>query len=86
MNPNPMTCRHSGPLAELHEQLLAEGYFPGTPTNLRLDTRSTDQELCRRMRCPCCRQRGLAYRPYTDGKKSYRVVASCPTCNAAEEV
>ncbi len=44
VNPPVFTGRRSGPLAELHEQLLAEGYFPGTPTNLRLDTHSTDQE------------------------------------------
>ena len=44
VNPTVFRGRRSGPLAELHEQLLAEGYFPGTPVNLRLDTRSTDQE------------------------------------------
>ena len=75
----------AAPLAQLHADLASAGFTPGIPANLTLESRATDQELCRRMRCPSCRRRGLAYRPYSNGKK-YRVIAGCPTCNAAEEV
>jgi hypothetical protein len=76
----------AAPLADLVATLAAEGFFPGVPRHLSLAARSADQDLCRRLRCPCCRQQGLAYRPFINGKGRYRVVAGCPACMAAEEV
>ncbi|HEX5270543.1 MAG TPA: hypothetical protein VFW33_08665 [Gemmataceae bacterium] len=73
-------------LSELVATLAAEGYRPGIPAGLPLLARAADQELCRRMRCPACRHRGMAYRPFVSAGGRYRVVAGCPACQCAEEV
>jgi hypothetical protein len=65
-------------------ELLAEGLQPGTPAHLSAQSQSIDRQLCRALRCPACRKRGLAYRPFTDGQR-YVILAVC-RCGAAEEV
>jgi hypothetical protein len=76
----------AAPLPELVAALAAQGFAPGFPGKLSLTSRAADKYVCRRLRCPSCRKRGLAYRPFVNASGQYRVVASCPECHAAEEV
>jgi hypothetical protein len=83
INPNPPgggACCALGLAAELY----AEGLHPGTPPQLTARAASIDRHLCRALRCPACRRRGLSYRPFTDGRR-YVVLAVC-RCGAAEQV
>ena len=72
-------------LDDLHAKLTAAGFVLGFPAALTLASRAADQRTCAHMKCPSCRRRGLAYRPYCRGNR-YRVIASCPACFAAEEL
>jgi hypothetical protein len=71
----------------LAAELLAEGLREGTPRHLTAQSKAIDRRLCRRLRCPACRRRGLSYRPLTDGRR-YVVLAvyTGADCGAAEEV
>jgi hypothetical protein len=64
--------------------LQEDGLRPGTPLHLTARAESIDRQLCRRLRCPACRKRGMAYRPLTDGRRY--VVLAVFRCGAAEEV
>jgi hypothetical protein len=71
-----------GLAAELFEQ----GLHEGTPPGLSAQSQAIDRRVCRAMRCPACRKRGMAYRPFSDGHTHYTVLAVCAGCGAAEEV
>jgi hypothetical protein len=78
------TTRPAPTARDLAAALLAGGLRPGTPPHLTARAESIDRQLCRALRCPACRRRGLSYRPFTDGRR-YVVLAVC-RCGAAEEV
>jgi hypothetical protein len=61
----------------LEGDLLAEGYRPGAPDHVTLDSRAVDDAACADMTCPDCGASSMQYRPYRRGT-SYRVVAVCP--------
>jgi hypothetical protein len=69
----------------LATELFALGLREGVPAHLAARAESIDRQLCRALRCPACRRRGLGYRPFTDGRR-YVVLAACPACGAGEEV
>jgi hypothetical protein len=71
--------------AALAGRLADEGFEPGAPKHITPRTRAIDSRLCGRRRCPGCRSRGLRHHAYHRGRR-YRVLASCATCNFAEEV
>jgi hypothetical protein len=89
--PRPEAAIITPPLDDFHTldylraKLLDAGYVERVPHTLTLETRFADQRTCAHMKCPACRCRGLAYRPFRNANK-YRVIASCPDCNAAEEI
>lgn len=68
----------------LERQFRKDGYTPGVPVNLDERDQSIDALVCRRLKCPRCRRRGMAYKPYRNGG-AYRVLAAC-SCGAAEEM
>jgi hypothetical protein len=68
----------------LAAELLGEGLVPGTPPHLSAQAQSIDRQLCRQLRCPACKRRGLSYQPF-HGAGRYVVLAVC-RCGAAEEV
>ena len=70
-------------LDDLHHKLTVAGFIIGVPAALTLASRAADQRTCAHMKCPACRRRGLAYTGLTAGATCYRVIASCPDCNAA---
>jgi hypothetical protein len=79
----PETIPHAtaaGYAAALH--LL--GYESGYPFRLRPDAREADAELCWSAKCPACGMNGLSPHPYHSGR-SYRLIAECLECGAAEE-
>lgn len=71
-------------LGDLERRLAGAGWKPGTPPGLTNLTVQTDLRICKQMKCPGCKRRGLEYRPYHRGQR-YRVLAACPHCHAAEE-
>jgi hypothetical protein len=70
----------------LTQQLRAEGFSPGAPRHVTAQSQAIDAHACRRLRCPACRQRGCAYRPFHNSRCSYRVLACCQHCPAAQEM
>ena len=67
--------------------LIDAGWWPGIPDAITPETRAVDEATCKRMQCPRCKRRGLAYRPFVrDGR--YKVLAVCQRegCGAVEEV
>jgi hypothetical protein len=68
-------------LAGLAQALLAAGYRRGTPSALAAEV---DAEVCQEAVCSACGHRGLDYYPFVTAG-SYRAVAACPCCGAAEE-
>jgi hypothetical protein len=62
----------------------AEGFTPGAPPHVSADCLAIDRRVCRQSRCPACRKRGLAFRPYHCGQR-YRGLAVC-SCGAGEEI
>lgn len=75
------------------EQLLAEGYVPGTPKPRLVGTHrppqryDIDERACDEATCRACGHAGLEYAPYCrreDG--SYRPFAQCPNCHAQTEL
>jgi hypothetical protein len=70
----------------LSEQLAADGWKPGCPARVTPASRRIDAAACRRLPCPHCGCRGLAYRPFYKGGR-YRVVAGpCPGCGSEVEL
>jgi hypothetical protein len=70
----------------LSEQLEAGGWRRGSPAHITLASRRIDAAACRRLPCPGCGRRGLAYRPFHKGGR-YRVVAGpCPGCGSEAEL
>ena len=68
-------------LAGLTQALLAAGYRRGTPSALAAEV---DAEVCQEATCAACGRHGLEYHPFVTAA-SYRAVAACPCCGAAEE-
>ena len=58
---------------------------PGAPPHITAETQAIDRQLCKRMKCPRCKRRGLEYNPLHLGA-SYRVQAVCASCGHPEEV
>jgi hypothetical protein len=48
----------------LAAELFAEGLQPGTPPDLPARAAAIDRQLCRRMKCPACRKRGMSCHPF----------------------
>jgi hypothetical protein len=71
-----------GVAAELAEQ----GYKAGAPAHVSKQTRDIDAQVCRQLRCPGCRKRGLAYVPVQGPGAEYMILAVCERCNIAVEV
>jgi hypothetical protein len=69
----------------LAQQLQAEGFTPGAPQHIRLETVAVDRHACRALKCPGCQRRGCQYRPFGNGR-TYRVLACCRHCPAGVEV
>ncbi len=70
--------------AVLAGRLAERGFAPGAPEHIREETRQSDRAVCRSMKCPGCKGRGLAYRPYHAAGGRYAVLAKCERCPAAE--
>jgi hypothetical protein len=80
-----VTTNQPATRTDLERPLRREGFIPGLPPHITEATVRTDKAACRRMRCPGCERRGLEYRPWQSGRR-YRVLATCPACNCAEEL
>jgi hypothetical protein len=78
--PDPNVLRLSVSLEAL---LQAGGWKRGCPRQVTMATRAVDARLCKRLKCPACRHRGMEYHPYHRGD-SYRVLARCPSCGVFE--
>ncbi len=72
-------------LADLEKQLRKELYAPGAPEHVTEATARHDAQAVAKMRCPGCHRRRMEYHPY-HRRSSYRVLAGCTECGAAEEV
>jgi hypothetical protein len=71
--------------AALARALRAAGFAPGRPARVGEAGARIGRGLCRRLTCPGCGRRGLAYRPWQQGRR-YRILATCAGCGGAEEV
>jgi hypothetical protein len=69
-------------LPELTEALQAAGYVRGTPSTC---TAENDAEVWAEAICGACGRQGLELHPWVRSG-SYRAVAACPGCGAAEEI
>jgi hypothetical protein len=69
----------------LAETLLAEGWAPGPPPDLRAESLAADLEAAAEMACEHCGTAGLAFAAFPKGRK-YRVVATCPECGTEVEL
>jgi hypothetical protein len=69
----------------LAAELFAEGLHEGTPPGLSARAEAIDRQVCRRLRCPACKRRGMAYKPF-HGAGRYTVLATCRRCGAGEQV
>ncbi len=77
-------------LADLHADLLADGYRPGAPPPGPFGGQDIDAGVCAEAHCSACGRQGLDFHPYRrpaqEGQRaSYRAVAACPACGEAEE-
>ena len=72
---------------DLHERLVSEGAFPGTPQRRGLiNGMGLDAEVCKQAACESCGHQGLECVTYTDDAGDYRAaVAVCPRCHEAME-
>jgi hypothetical protein len=70
----------------LAAELFAEGYAEGQPAHLTGLAEQADLQLCRALRCPACRKRGMTYHPFTNDAHAYRALAVCGACGAGEEI
>lgn len=68
----------------LIQKLRREGWLFGVPVHLRAWAERVDATLCASLACPCCRRRGLAFRPFHRGR-AYRVIGACEQCGYGEE-
>ena len=71
--------------ADVEARFTELGFEPGRPDHIGNVSWFIDQKTARRMVCPGCHRRGLIAHPYRNGSR-YRVLASCPHCDAAEEI
>jgi len=67
------------------DQRLAAGRLAGPAPQASARSWDVDRGACRRMRCPYCRRRGLAYHPFHQGAR-YRVVGLCHDCGTETEL
>ncbi len=83
--PAVMTTTDAGALERL---LRAAGFTPGPPPGLSDACRAIDARIARGMKCPRCRRRGCAYRPFYTPAGRYRILAACRSaaCGGAEEL
>jgi hypothetical protein len=61
------------------------GWEDGAPRHITPETLEVDRRVCRALRCPHCRRRGLGFHPLRSGRR-YRVLAACAGCRHHEEV
>jgi hypothetical protein len=71
--------------AALERQFRSDGYLPGVPPGITALSLRQVTILCRMMKCPGCKARGLEARSFASSP-GWRVLACCPRYPFAEEV